>query len=85
MRTATYRRTGSLLTHLRKIAADHVDWELVCAISDDERLLGTSTVAELLALPDDAVLSDAAEPEQPRVVPSTNREKAASRSACHLA
>jgi magnesium transporter len=54
------------------------DWELVCVIGDDGRLLGTLTAAELLVLPDDTVLGTVANSEQPRVLSSTDREKAAS-------
>ena len=59
------------------------DWELVCVIGHDERLLGTLTAAELLAFPDDTVLGDVVNPEQPRVLFDTDQEKMASIALHH--
>ena len=59
------------------------DWELVCVIDDDERLLGTLTAAELLALPDETVLGDVVDPERPRVTADTDQEKMASIALHH--
>jgi magnesium transporter len=62
---------------------DRTDWELVCVIGDDGQLLGTLTAAELLALPDDAVLGDVVDSERPRVLSSTDQEKMASIALHH--
>ena len=59
------------------------DWELVCVIGDDGRLLGTLTAAELLALPDDTALRSAGRPERPRVLTGTDQEKTASIALHH--
>ena len=59
------------------------DWELVCVIDDNERLLGTLTAAELLALPDETVLGDVVDPERPRVTADTDQEKMASIALHH--
>jgi magnesium transporter len=61
----------------------HADWELVCVIGDDERLLGTLTAAELLALPDAAALGGAVPPGQPRVAAEIDQEKMASIALHH--
>ena len=70
-----------LRQHIRRRARP--DWELVCVLGDDERLFGTLTAAELLALPDDAVLGDVVDPERPRVLSSTDQEKMASIALHH--
>ncbi len=59
------------------------DWELVCVIGDDACLIGTLTAAELLLLPDDAVMGAMAQPEQARVLSSTDQEKMASIALHH--
>ena len=59
------------------------DWELVCVIGDDGRLLGTLTAAELVVLPDDTALGGVAHPEQPRVAADTDQEKMASIALHH--
>jgi magnesium transporter len=61
----------------------HADWELVCVIGDDGRLLGTLTAAELLALADDATIGGAVQPGGPRVVADTDQEKMASIALHH--
>ena len=58
-------------------------WELVCVIEPDERLLGTLTAAELLALPDEAELGAAARRDGARVLPGTDQEKMASIALHH--
>ena len=58
-------------------------WELVCVIEADERLLGTLTAAELLALPDEAELGAAARRDSVRVLPGTDQEKMASIALHH--
>lgn len=58
-------------------------WELVCVIEPDERLLGTLTAAELLALPDEAELGAAARRDGVRVLPDTDQEKMASIALHH--
>lgn len=54
------------------------DWELVCVIGGDGRLLGTLTAAELLVLPDETVLGGVVRQDQPRVLSDTDQEKLAS-------
>jgi magnesium transporter len=54
------------------------DWDLVCVIERDERLLGTLTAAQLLALPDETVLAQAARHDCPRVRTDTDQERMAS-------
>ena len=66
------------IRHLRQTA-----WELVCVIEPGERLLGTLTAAELLALPDDAEIGAAARRDGIRVLPDTDQEKMASIALHH--
>lgn len=58
-------------------------WDLVCVIEPDERLLGTLTAAQLLALPDEAELGAAASRDGIRVPPDTDQEKMASIALHH--
>ncbi|MBI5908069.1 MAG: magnesium transporter, partial [Burkholderiales bacterium] len=58
-------------------------WDLVCVIDDEERLLGTLTAAELLALPDAMVLDRAAASNGLRVHPGTDQERMASIALRH--
>ena len=67
---------GELRRRIRQLARS--DWELVCVIGDDGRLLGTLTAAELLVMADRTVLGDVAHPEQARVLADTDQEKMAS-------
>ncbi len=53
-------------------------WDLVCVVDHDGHLVGTLTPAELLALPDEAVLGEAARRGGPRVLPGTDQERTAS-------
>ena len=70
-----------LRTQIRRMA--RTDWELVCVVGEDGRLLGTLTAAELLVLADDTVLGGAVHPGQPRVMASTDQEKTASTALHH--
>ena len=54
------------------------DWELLCVIDDEGRLLGSFSAAELLILPDAAVLGDRVCRDQPRVRSDTDQEEMAS-------
>ena len=54
------------------------DWELVCVVEDDGCLLGTLSAAELLALPNAAVLGAAMHRGQARIRADTDQEKMAS-------
>jgi magnesium transporter len=54
------------------------DWELMCVIDEQERLLGTLKASELLVLPDAAVLSDVVQRDPPRVRSDTDQEEMAS-------
>jgi magnesium transporter len=59
------------------------DWELLCVIDAEGRLLGTLSAAELLVLPDAAVLDDAMHRDQPRVRSDTDQEEMASIALHH--
>ena len=59
------------------------DWELLCVIDEQERLLGTLSAAELLMLPDAAVLSEVVPRDQPRVRSDTDQEEMASIALHH--
>lgn len=59
------------------------NWNLVCVIEPDRRLIGTLTAAELLALPDEAVLDQVARRDHPRIAPGTDQEKMASIALHH--
>jgi magnesium transporter len=58
-------------------------WDLVCVIDRNERLLGTLTAAELLALPGTAELDAVARRDHVRVLPGTDQEKMASIALHH--
>jgi magnesium transporter len=58
-------------------------WDLVCVTDDRDRLLGTLTAQELLALPDTTPLNQAAHRDGPRVLPGTDQEKMASIALQH--
>lgn len=60
---------------------DSVD--IVCVLDPDERLLGVITLAELLALPREARMADAARPRYPRVRADTDQERVASLALHH--
>lgn len=63
--------------------AQNTTWELVCVIDSNERLLGTLTPAELLALPDTTELGRVARRERVCVLPGTDQEKMASIALHH--
>ena len=68
----------------KQIRADgRSDWELLCVIDEQGRLLGTLSAAELLALPDAAVLGDVVTRNQPRVRFDTDQEAMASMALHH--
>lgn len=71
--------------HLRqRVRERHLTrWELVCIVDADQRLLGTLTGPELLALPDDARLQQAARRDHPRVAPGIDQERMASVALHH--
>ncbi|MBC7938889.1 MAG: magnesium transporter, partial [Chitinophagaceae bacterium] len=54
------------------------DWELVCVIGDDGRLLGTLTAAELFVMSADAALDSVAHRDFPRVLSDVDQEQLAS-------
>ena len=58
-------------------------WDLVCVVDAEERLVGTLTAQELLALPDDAVMGTAAHRGRPSVQPGTDQERMASEALHH--
>jgi len=69
-------------TRIREL--ERTDWDLVCVVEHDGRLLGTLTPAQLLALPDDAELGAAsAQRNSPRVLPGTDQELMASMALHH--
>ena len=59
------------------------DWELLCVIDGEGRLLGTLSAAELLVLPDAAVLGDVVDRDQPRVRSDIDQEAMASTALQH--
>lgn len=59
------------------------DWELLCVVDDDGRLLGTLSAAELLLLPDAAVLRDVVHRDRPRVRSDIDQEEMASLALYH--
>jgi magnesium transporter len=59
------------------------DWALVCVTDGEQRLLGTLSAAELLALPDDARLGRAARHHPPTVPPGADQERMASVALHH--
>jgi magnesium transporter len=72
---------ASVRARLRTCA--HAEWDLVCVVEDDRRLLGVLTGAQLLALPDETALGAAARRDGPRVRPGTSQEKMASLALHH--
>lgn len=72
---------GALRARLR--GSGQVDWDLVCVVDADDRLIGTLTGAELLALPDDAVLGHAARHDVPPVPADADQEHVASLAMHH--
>jgi magnesium transporter len=76
---------GDSAVALRKRIRDRqqTDWDLVCVIGADARLLGTLTAAQLLALPDDADVGAAARRDAVRVLPDIDQEKMASIALHH--
>lgn len=64
-------------------ASHRVDWDLVCVVDADDRLLGTLTAAELLALPDEQPLGRAARRDVPPVAVDADQERVASLAMHH--
>ncbi len=63
----------------QQLRADgHADWELLCVIDSGGQLLGTLTAAELLVLPDAAVLGAVVRRDRPRVQSDADQEAMAS-------
>ena len=73
-------KAGDMAEQLRQQlrVAGRADWELLCVVDDGGRLLGTLSAAELLVLPDAAVLGDVVDRYQPRVRSDTDQEEMAS-------
>ncbi|MES2715865.1 MAG: magnesium transporter [Pseudomonadota bacterium] len=71
--------------HLRQqLRADgRSDWELLCVVDDQGRLLGTLSAAELLVLADTQVLADVAHRDRPAVRADTDQEEMASVALHH--
>ncbi len=71
--------------HLRQqLRADgRSDWELLCVVDDQGRLLGTLSAAELLVLADTQVLADVAHRGRPAVRADTDQEEMASVALHH--
>jgi magnesium transporter len=60
------------------------NWDLLCVVDDQGRLLGTLTASELLALPDDAQVGAAAlRRDGPRIPTGTDQEVMASTALHH--
>ena len=60
-----------------------VNWSLVCVVDPDNHLIGTLSAAELLALPDEVLLSDACHRDVPRVGQHADQEHVASLALHH--
>lgn len=73
-------KAGDTVEHMRQQLREdgRSGWELMCVIDDDGRLLGTLSAAELLVLPDAAVLGDVAHRDHPRVHSDIDQEVMAS-------
>jgi magnesium transporter len=78
-------KAGDTAEQLRKrLRADgKADWELLCVVDAEGRLLGSLSAAELLVLPDAALLSERMHPDQPRVRVDTDQELMASMALRH--
>jgi magnesium transporter len=76
-----HERAGTLREHLR--ASGQTGWDLICVVDADERLLGTLTPQELIALPDGAELGRAAVRDRPHVAPGIDQERMASVALHH--
>lgn len=73
---------GVVRTRIRQ--THRPNWDLLCVIDDDGRLLGTLTATELLALPDEAELSTAAlQRHGPRILAGMDQELMASMALHH--
>lgn len=72
---------GEVLSRLR--TEQNTTWELMCVIGPNERLLGTLTPAELLALPENAELGQVARRDRVHVQPGTDQETMASIALHH--
>jgi len=72
---------GTLRARIRR--EQLTDWSLVCVTDDEDRLLGTLTGPELLALEDEASLGSACRRDGPVVHPSTDQEKMTSIALHH--
>jgi magnesium transporter len=59
------------------------NWDLLCVVESDGRLIGALTAAELLALPDEAGVGAAARRNHARVLPGTDQELMASMALHH--
>lgn len=71
----------TLRTRLQQ--SHHADWDLVCVVDDDDRLQGTLTAAELLALKDEQTLGPAARHDAPPVPADADQERVASLAMHH--
>jgi magnesium transporter len=71
--------------HVRQqlLADGRSDWELLCVVDDDGRLCGSISAAQLLALPDAAVLGEVLPRLQVQVRADTDQEVMASMALQH--
>lgn len=69
----------------RLCARGPTDWDLVCVVDADRILLGTLSPAELLCVPDDAVLASVARKDRPTVAAGMDQERMASVALHHRA
>jgi len=58
-------------------------WDLLCVVDDAMHLIGVLTPAELLALPDERLLIDAARRDHPHADPGVDQERLASLALTH--
>ena len=74
----------AMVVRLRIRQLQRNNWDLICVVERDGRLIGTLTATELLSLPDEAELgAAAAQRNGPRVLPGTDQELMASLALHH--
>jgi magnesium transporter len=66
-----------------RMAEVSAEWDVLCLVDAHGRLEGMVRPAALLALPDDALIGDAATEKPPRVLPHTDQERVASVALHH--
>ena len=81
LRAGVHDTAGVLRQRLSTSAA--APWDLLCVVDDDERLIGVLTPTELLSLPDERLLVQAARRDHPHADPGIDQERLASLALAH--